>query len=181
MFLKFRSTRIPQRSITKFCMKSFGQKYKCVKNCLELSSASSINSFFPSKTRPISSLPPNFLTEISSLVPNCEIIENKYELKRHGKGESYHAGKDPNVVLVPSSTEDISSIMKLCVSQQIPIVPFGAGTSLEGHITPLHGGISLDLSRLNKVEILEGEDGLNDFHVKCEPGVTRLQLNEELR
>ena len=175
MFLKFISTKIIRRSRTKFCNRSNRQKYEWTNSSLELSSSC------PLKTRPISTLPPNFLSEVSNIIPNCEIIQNKYELERHGKGESYHAGKDPNVILVPSSTEDISSIMKLCVPQQIPIVPYGAGTSLEGHVTPLHGGISLDMSRLNKVEIFEGEDGLNDFHVKCEPGVTRLQLNEELR
>ena len=75
------------------------------------------------------------------------------------------------------SNEEGTEIVKSCVRHRIPIVPFGSGTFLEGHIAALHGGISLDLSRMNQV--LEVNE--NDLDCRVKAGVTRKQLNGHLR
>ena len=162
-------TKIEQSKVTS----SHSKPIQC------FASLSSNQSLMTLTSRCTSSLPPNFLSD-AALIQDCKVSQNKYELERHGKGESYHPGIDPQVVFTPTSTEAVSSIMKLCVSHNVPIVPFGAGTSVEGHVTPLHGGVSVDLSGMNEIELREGND-FQDFHVKCGPGVTRLQLNEALR
>lgn len=95
----------------------------------------------------------------------------------HGRDEAYSTPALPDAVAFPESTEEVSKIMKICSQFQVPVVPFGIGTSLEGHVIPIHGGISVDTSRLNKVlEIHE-----SDLDAVVQPGVSRTQLNDELR
>src|SRR5699024_5902154 len=81
------------------------------------------------------------------------------------------------VVVFPTRTEEVSEIMKIAQAYQVPVVPFGLGTSLEGHVIPYNQGISIDFSSMN--QILEIKE--NDFLAKVQPGVTRTQLNEELK
>ncbi|WP_099247880.1 FAD-binding oxidoreductase [Pelagimonas phthalicica] len=95
----------------------------------------------------------------------------------HGRDEAYSDPALPDAVAFPTSTEEVSKIVKICAGRAVPIVPFGIGTSLEGHVIPIHGGISVDMSRINKV--LEIND--SDLDAVVQPGVTRTQLNEELR
>ena len=95
----------------------------------------------------------------------------------HGKDASFHEVHPPDAVAFVKSNEEVAEIVKSCVRHQIPIIPFGSGTSLEGHIAALHGGISLDLSRMNQV--LEVNE--NDLDCRVQAGVTRKQLNEHLR
>ena len=95
----------------------------------------------------------------------------------HGRDEAYSTPALPDAVAFPESTEEVSKIMKICSQFQVPVVPFGIGTSLEGHVIPIHGGISVDTSRMNKVlEIHE-----SDLDAVVQPGVSRTQLNDELR
>ena len=95
----------------------------------------------------------------------------------HGRDEAYSTPALPDAVAFPESTEEVSQIMRICTAHACPVVPFGIGTSLEGHVIPIHGGISLDMSRMNKVlEIHE-----SDLDAVVQPGVTRTQLNEALR
>lgn len=95
----------------------------------------------------------------------------------HGKDESYHTPVLPDAVVTVHTTEEVSRIVKLCAKVKCPIIPFGAGTSLEGQIIPIEGGISMDFSEMNKVLELGDED----LDVKLQPGVTRRQLNTHLR
>jgi len=95
----------------------------------------------------------------------------------HSRGESYHAPVRPDAVLFPTSTEEVSRIVRLCAEHSCPIVPFGVGTSLEGHVVPIRGGISLDLSRMDKILAVNEQD----LDAVVQPGVTRRRLNEELR
>ena len=127
-------------------------------------------------------LPVSFLTKVSQ-IPNCAISRSETELYRHGKGESYHPSVPPQIVLSPSSIEAVSSIVTLCVNYNVNIIPFGAGTSLEGHVAALDGGVCIDLMGLNKIEIMDDQQHQPsmDFCVKCGPGVTRKQLNQALR
>jgi D-lactate dehydrogenase (cytochrome) len=95
----------------------------------------------------------------------------------HSRGESYHAPARPDVVCFPRSTAEVASIVRISAAHRLPIVPYGAGTSLEGHVHALRGGISIDTRELNRVLRISTED----LDVTVEAGVTRLQLNKALR
>src|ERR1051325_2614927 len=68
----------------------------------------------------------------------------------HSRGEWYHAPAAPDVVCFPHTTDEVAAILRISAQHRLPIVPFGAGTSLEGHVNAIHGGISLDLRELNR-------------------------------
>jgi len=96
---------------------------------------------------------------------------------RHGTDESYHAPKAPDAVVFPQIREDVIEIVEICRDHKTPIIPFGVGTSLEGHIAALEGGVSIDLGQMSNVLEVNAED----LDVTVEAGVTRKQLNEYLR
>lgn len=98
-------------------------------------------------------------------------------LERHGKDEAYHAGVPPEAVVFATSTEDVVEVVNLCRAHKVPLIPFGTGTSLEGHINAISGGISLDLSLMT--EVLEVNE--EDLDCRVQAGVTRKALNEHLR
>jgi D-lactate dehydrogenase (cytochrome) len=98
-------------------------------------------------------------------------------LERHGRDESYHAGQSPDAVAFPENIGEISAILRLAREFGAPVVPYGVGTSLEGHVAALEGGISLDMSRMNRIVEVNAED----LDVLVEAGVTRKQLNAHLR
>lgn len=98
-------------------------------------------------------------------------------LERHGKDEAYHAGVPPEAVVFATSTEDVVEVVNLCRAHKAPLIPFGTGTSLEGHINAIRGGISLDLSLMT--EVLEVNE--EDLDCRVQAGVTRKALNEHLR
>lgn len=98
-------------------------------------------------------------------------------LEMHGRDEAYSKPALPDAVAFPETTDEVSAIMKICSHHAVPVVPFGIGTSLEGHVIPIHGGISVDTSRMNRVlEIHQ-----SDLDAVVQPGVSRSQLNDELR
>src|SRR5437762_1025803 len=78
----------------------------------------------------------------------------------------------PDIVVYPESTEEVAAVLAYADRERIPVIPFGAGTSLEGHVIPLSGGISLDLSRMNRIVAVRPED----LTATVEAGVTRLQF-----
>ena len=97
-------------------------------------------------------------------------------LDQHGHDESAFPLVRPSAVVMASSTEEVSNILAYCNAEKIPVVAFGAGTSLEGHVVPLHGGISLDLTKMNRIIEVRPDDLL----VRVEAGVHRVALNEKL-
>ena len=97
--------------------------------------------------------------------------------EQHAAGESYHRGEPPDVVVYPRSTAEVVAVVDLCRTHGVPIVPFGSGTSLEGHVVALLGGVSLDTTRLDRIVRLSVED----LDVTVEAGVTRKQLDARLR
>ncbi len=96
---------------------------------------------------------------------------------QHGQGEDHHPVLAPDGVAFAESTEEVAEIVKICAAHKVPIIPFGTGTSLEGHVSALQGGISLDVSHMNEVLEVNSED----LDCRVQPGVTRKQLNEYLR
>ncbi len=97
--------------------------------------------------------------------------------EQHGKDISFHEAHLPDAVVFAESAEEVQQIVKLCARLKTPIIAFGTGTSLEGHISAPNGGISLDVSRMNKVLAVNEAD----LDVVVQPGVTRKQLNEYIR
>ncbi|ALM82062.1 FAD-binding oxidoreductase [Bordetella sp. N] len=97
--------------------------------------------------------------------------------EHHGHDESPYPDVLPDAVAFALNTEEVAAFARICNQHKVPVVPYGAGSSLEGHLLPVQGGISLDLSRMNAVLTLNAED----FTVTVQAGVTRKQLNEEIR
>lgn len=97
--------------------------------------------------------------------------------EHHAKDESWHAPALPDAVVFPRTTEEVAEIVKICARYKVPMIPFGTGTSLEGHVIPTSGGISIDMMEMNKVIRVSPED----LDVTVQPGVTRKQLNEHLK
>jgi D-lactate dehydrogenase (cytochrome) len=95
----------------------------------------------------------------------------------HSRGESYHQPAPPDVVCFPRTTSEVASIVGISQRYGVPVVPFGAGTSLEGHVQALHGGISIDLREMNRIVRVS----VDDLDVTVEAGVTRKQLNAALK
>ncbi len=97
--------------------------------------------------------------------------------EQHAKGEDSTTPTLPDAVAFVRTTEEVSRLLALCHRHDVPVTPFGAGTSLEGHVNPVRGGISLDLSQMAAILEVNAED----MDCVIEPGVTRQQLNEHLR
>ena len=97
--------------------------------------------------------------------------------EQHGRDESSFAAPPPAAVVFAESTADIADAVKLAARHKVPVIPFGIGSSLEGHLLAVQGGISVDVSRMNKVLSINAED----LTVTVQPGVTRKQLNEEVK
>jgi D-lactate dehydrogenase (cytochrome) len=97
--------------------------------------------------------------------------------EHHGNGEDYFPIAPPDAVCFVETTEEVSAIVRLCAERRVPIIPYGTGTSLEGHVQALYGGVCIDLTRMNAV--LEVHE--QDLDCRVQAGVTRKQLNEHLR
>ncbi len=97
---------------------------------------------------------------------------------QHGRDESaYTTVPPPDAVVFAECTQDVADAVGICARHRVPVIPFGVGSSLEGHLLAIQGGISIDLSRMNRVLSVNPED----LTVTVQPGVTRKQLNEEIR
>ena len=96
----------------------------------------------------------------------------------HATGEeTYHTPRSPDAVVFPESTEEVQEVVRICAAHGVPMIPFGAGTSIEGNVIALNGGVTIDLSGMNEVVRVSQED----LDVTVQAGVTRKQLNTYLR
>lgn len=117
------------------------------------------------------------VTALKGILEESQVTINQTILEQHSSDESYHHASLPDIVVFPTTTEEVSKVINIANQYKMPIVPFGRGTSLEGHVIPYEHGITIDFSLMNK--ILEVRE--RDFLVKVQPGVTRSQLNKELK
>lgn len=97
--------------------------------------------------------------------------------QQHGRDESVFDVPPPQAVVFAESEAEVARVVALCAEHGVPLIPYGAGSSLEGHLLAVRGGISLDVSRMNRVLRIDAED----LTVTVQPGVTRKQLNEALK
>ena len=97
--------------------------------------------------------------------------------EQHGHTTTWIANQPPDIVVFPETTEEVAEVVRLCADRRIPIIPFGTGTSLEGHLNALYGGVSVDTSRMKALLAVHAED----LDCVIQPGITRKGLNEQLR
>lgn len=97
--------------------------------------------------------------------------------EQHGHTTTWIANQPPDAVVFAASTEDVQDTVRICAEHRVPVIPFGTGTSLEGHVNAPFGGVSIDLREMNRVLAVHTED----LDCVIEPGVTRKALNEYLR
>ncbi|MBA2343589.1 MAG: FAD-binding protein [Rubrobacter sp.] len=117
------------------------------------------------------------LSGLRGVVPEDRISTDGGEISRHGTSVfTYHASHLPDALVYPESREEVVQVLRFANEHGIPIVPFGEGSSLEAHTIPAHGGISLDLGRMDGILEIRSED----FVARVQPGVTREALNERL-
>jgi D-lactate dehydrogenase (cytochrome) len=119
----------------------------------------------------------DLLAGLGTILPEDRVVSDGDELERHGGGVfTYHAPVQPDAVVYPESRDEVVRVLRFANEHRIPIVPFGRGSSLEAHTLTLHGGISLDLGRMDR--ILEVRP--DDFIARVQPGVTHGALNAAL-
>ncbi|WP_374648102.1 FAD-binding oxidoreductase [Rhizorhabdus sp.] len=121
-------------------------------------------------------LPAGFLDDARTLIGDRLQTGEAIRLQ-HGSSETHFDPVLPDAVAFVHSTEEVAALVRLCVATDVPIIPFGAGTSLEGNVTPIAGGLTIDLSEMNAIIEVNQED----FDCTVQAGVRREQLNEYLR
>jgi len=105
------------------------------------------------------------------------LVTSRAVREQHANTTSWIANEPPDAVVFPQATDDVQDIVRICAKQRVPVIPFGTGTSLEGHINAPYGGVSIDFRDMNRVLAVNAQD----LDCVVEPGITRKQLNEHLR
>src|SRR5258708_3006044 len=105
------------------------------------------------------------------------LVTSQAVREQHGNILTWIANQPPDAVVFPQSTDDVQDAVRICAQHKMPVVPFGTGTSLEGHINAPFGGVTLDFRDMNRILAVHAQD----LDCVLEPGVTRKQLNEYLR
>ncbi len=105
------------------------------------------------------------------------LVTSRAVREQHANTTSWIANEPPDAVVFPQATEDVQDIVRICAKLRVPVIPFGTGTSLEGHINAPYGGVSIDFRDMNRVLAVNAQD----LDCVVEPGITRKQLNEHLR
>nr|WP_245416868.1 FAD-linked oxidase C-terminal domain-containing protein [Undibacter mobilis] len=105
------------------------------------------------------------------------VVTSRAVREQHGNTVTWIANQAPDAVVYPQSTEDVQQIVRICAKHNMPIIPFGTGSSLEGHVNAPQGGVSIDFRDMNKLVTVHAED----LDCVVQPGITRKELNEQLR
>ena len=110
-------------------------------------------------------------------IPGANVATASAVREHHSRGESHHVPSLPDAVVFPETNEAVQAIVRACAQHRCPIVPFGAGSSLEGHVIPINGGVSVDMTRMSRVLRVSAED----LDADVQAGITRKQLEKHLR
>src|SRR4029453_13993524 len=105
------------------------------------------------------------------------LVTSQAVREQHANTTTWIANEPPDAVVFPQATEDVQDIVRICATHRVPVIPFGTGTSLEGHVNAPYGGVSVDVRDMNRVLEVHPED----LDCVIQPGVTRKALNEHLR
>ncbi len=105
------------------------------------------------------------------------LVTSQAVREQHANTTTWIENEAPDAVVFPQTTADVQTIVRICAAHRVPVIPFGTGTSLEGHINAPLGGVSVDFRDMNKVLAVNAQD----LDCVVEPGITRKQLNEHLR
>ncbi len=105
------------------------------------------------------------------------VVTSQAVREQHGNTVTWIENQPPDAVIFPQSTEDVQEIVRICAAHRVPVIPFGTGTSLEGHVNAPQGGVSIDVRDMNQVLAVHAED----LDCVIQPGITRKALNEHLR
>ncbi len=105
------------------------------------------------------------------------VVTSQAVREQHGNTLTWVPNQPPDAVVFPQTTDDVQTIVRICAENHVPVIPFGVGTSLEGHVNAPAGGVSIDFRDMNKVLAVHAED----LDCVVEPGITRKALNEQLR
>ena len=116
------------------------------------------------------------ITELKLSFGN-QLITSRAVCEQHGNTTTWIAAEPPDAVVFPQSTEDVQQVVRICAQYHTPIIPFGTGTSFEGHVNAPSGGVCIDFRDMNRVLAVHSDD----FDCVVEPGITRKRLNEFLR
>ena len=116
------------------------------------------------------------LGELQTLL-GSRVTTSMIQREHHSHGESYHKPSLPDIVCFPGTTREVSEIMRISAGHRIPVIPFGAGTSVEGHVNAIHGGVTIDMREMNKIARVS----VPDCDATVEAGVTRMQLVKALK
>ncbi len=119
---------------------------------------------------------PAAIRELTAALGN-RVVTSQAVREQHGNTVTWIENQPPDAVVYPQSSEEVQQIVRICAKHRAPIIPFGVGSSLEGHVNAPFGGVSIDLRDMNKVLAVHAED----LDCVVEPGITRKQLNEQLR
>jgi D-lactate dehydrogenase (cytochrome) len=116
------------------------------------------------------------IAELAACFGN-RLVTSQAVREQHANITTWHTVAPPDAVVFPQSTEEVQQAVRICARHRLPVIPFGTGTSLEGHTNAPFGGVSIDLRDMNRILAVHPQD----FHCVIEPGVTRKRLNDELR
>jgi D-lactate dehydrogenase (cytochrome) len=116
------------------------------------------------------------VTELAAKFGN-RLVTSQAVREQHGNTTTWIENEPPDAVVFPQTTEDVQQIVGICASHRVPVIAFGTGTSLEGHVNAPYGGVAIDFRDMNRVLAVNAQD----LDCVVEPGITRKQLNEHLR
>ena len=122
-------------------------------------------------------LPATLLDELKAVLGAERVSIANAVREHHGHDESHFPDALPDVVVFPETTEEVSAVVKVCAKHKFPVIPYGTGTSLEGHILAIHGGVTVDVSRMNQVLAVHADD----LDAVVQAGVTRKALNAHIK
>jgi len=117
------------------------------------------------------------VSELTALFGGNRVVTSLSVREQHGNTLTWVPNQPPDVVVFPHSTDEVQQIVRICAARRVPVIPFGVGTSLEGHVNAPLGGVSVDFREMNRILEVHAED----LDCVIQPGITRKALNEQLR